>query len=119
MKCKNYRDLVAWKKAIELALAIYEETASFPPEERFGLTSQLRRGAVSVPSNIAEGQGRYSDAEFHHYLAIAHGSIREIETQVTLAELLKYLNQRGVDRLKGMSAEVGRLLNGLLKSTKQ
>ncbi len=116
MPVRNYRDLIVWKKAVDLALAVYQETACFPDEERFGLRSQMRRAAVSVPSNIAEGEGRRSRAEFRHFASIAHGSIREIETQVTIASLLGYLNKRAGERLEKQASEVGRLLNGLARS---
>ena len=80
MAVKSYRELMVWQKAIELVEAVYTATGSFPPQEVYGLTSQLRRAAVSVPSNIAEGQGRRSTAEFAHHLSIAYGSLCEIET---------------------------------------
>jgi len=83
---KSYRDLVAWQKAMDLVTAIYRLTASFPKEEVYALTSQLRRAAVSVPSNIAEGQGRHGAAEFRHFLRQASGSLMELETQVMIAE---------------------------------
>jgi four helix bundle protein len=77
---KSYRDLVAWQEAMDLVTAIYEITASFPKEELYGVTSQLRRAAVSIPSNIAEGQGRHGVAEFRHFLRQASGSLMEVET---------------------------------------
>src|SRR5271165_2329316 len=89
---KSYRDLVAWQKAMDLVTAIYQITASFPKEELYGLTSQRRRAAVSVPSNIAEGQGRHGVAEFRHFLRQAGGSLMELESQVMIAERLCYLN---------------------------
>src|ERR1700757_2166538 len=88
---ESYRDLVAWRKAMNLVTAVYEVTRSFPREELYGLTSQLRRAAVSVPSNIAEGQARFSRKEFHHFLSQARGSLVEIETQLMIARNLKYL----------------------------
>ena len=77
---RSYQDLIAWKKAMSLVIEIYRVTKGFPKEEIFGLTSQLRRAAVSVPSNIAEGQGRMSQGEFHQFLGQARGSLMEIET---------------------------------------
>jgi four helix bundle protein len=113
---RNYRDLVAWQKAMDLVEAINAATRSFPSEERYGLTNQLRRAAVSVPSNIAEGQGRRSPKEFHHFLALAHGSLREIETQMLIAQRLSYLDGHTTEVLMGQAGEVGRLITGLSNS---
>jgi four helix bundle protein len=85
---KSYRELVAWQKAMLLVTQIYRATKTFPVEERYGLTNQLRRAAVSVPSNIAEGQGRFSSRDFHRFLGTARGSLVEIETQVEIAKNL-------------------------------
>jgi four helix bundle protein len=92
MSIRNYADLIAWQKAMDLVEAVYKSTQCFPREELYGLTSQPRRAAVSIPSNIAEGQGRRTDPEFLHFLSIAHGSLREAETQILIAERLKYTN---------------------------
>jgi four helix bundle protein len=113
---KSYRDLVAWQKAMDLVTAIYQITASFPKEELYGLTSQLRRAAVSVPSNIAEGQGRRGAAEFRHFLRQASGSLMELETQMMIAERLLYVAPESANRILERSAEVGRILNGLINS---
>jgi four helix bundle protein len=83
------RNLLAWKKAMRLALHVYEETKGFPREELYGLTSQLRRAAISVPSNIAEGQARFSHKEFKHFLSTAKGSLAELDTQLLLARELR------------------------------
>jgi four helix bundle protein len=112
----NYRDLIAWKKAFDLALAIYRGTACFPDEEKYGITSQLRRAGVSVASNIAEGQGRNSKAEFRHYLSFAQGSLKEIETQLLIAIALGYCGDGQAAPLFAMASEVGRLINGLSRS---
>jgi len=112
----TYRDLVAWKKAIELVTEIYKATAGFPKDELYGLTSQLRRAAVSVPSNIAEGQGRLTKGEFQQFLGHARGSLLEVETQIIIALNLTYLNQDQANRLLSLAAELGRILNGLLSS---
>jgi len=109
----DYQDLIAWKRAFDLALAVYRETANFPIEERYGLKSQLRRAGISIPSNIAEGQGRHSRGEFVHYLFIALGSLKEAETQIMISDKLGYLKPNQTSRLMAMSAEVGRLINGL------
>ena len=88
---QSYRDLVAWNKAMELVMEVYMLTQGFPKEEIFGLMSQLRRSAVSIPSNIAEGQGRLSKGEFRNFLGNARGSLSELETQVLIAEKLNFL----------------------------
>jgi four helix bundle protein len=88
---RSYKDLVAWQRAMELVTATYKSTAGFPKEEQFGLTSQLRRAAVSIPSNIAEGQGRLSEKEFRYFLGQARGSLMEVETQFQIAQNLGYL----------------------------
>lgn len=114
----SYRDLVAWRKAMILVVQIYRATRTFPKDEVYGLTSQLRRAAVSVPSNIAEGQARYSRREFHHFLSNARGSLAEVETQIMLAADLTYLSSKDADTLLFKTAELGRILNGLIASTR-
>jgi four helix bundle protein len=116
MTVKRYDELIAWQKAMDLVEAVYTSTACFPKEEVYGLTQQIRRSAVSIPSNIAEGQGRRSTAEFLHHLSIAHGSLRELETQVLIATRLKLLKDNRREELLEMCAEVGRLINGLYNS---
>lgn len=113
---KSYRDLVVWQKAMDLVTAIYHITARFPREETYGLTSQLRRASVSIPSNIAEGQGRRGLAEFGHFLCQARGSLMELETQVLIAERLGYVSSSESRNLLQSAAEVGKVLNGLLTS---
>ncbi|MGA2905315.1 MAG: four helix bundle protein [Candidatus Korobacteraceae bacterium] len=113
---KSYRDLVVWQKAMDLVTAIYRITAHFPREEAYGLTSQLRRAAVSIPSNVAEGQGRRGLAEFRHLLRQASGSLMELETQVLIAERLGYVPSSEAHELLQGAAEVGKVLNGLLNS---
>ena len=115
---RSYRDLVAWQLAMNLVTEIYCATKMFPIEERYGLSNQLRRAAVSVPSNIAEGQARFSAKEFHRFLATARGSLAEIETQLEIAKTLGYLTRpQGAVLLKS-TAELGRVLNGLLAAIK-
>ena len=87
---RNYADLVVWQRAVDLTLATYALTAVWPREEVFGLTAQARRAAVSIATNIAEGQGRRSDREFQRFLNISHGSLRELETCVVISERLEY-----------------------------
>jgi len=115
---RSYRDLVAWQKAMKFVTAIYEVTQRFPSEERYGLTNQLRRASVSVPSNIAEGQARFSQKEFHHFLSMARGSLVEIETQLLIARNLKYLQPARAEDLLATADELGRILNGLISSIK-
>jgi four helix bundle protein len=111
-----YRDLIVWQKAVELVTEIYRVTRQFPKDEIYGLSSQIRRAAVSVPCNIAEGQGRLTRREFHQFLGYARGSLMEMETQVVIAGNLGDLQEDQVSRLLELSAEVGRILNGLLGS---
>ncbi len=111
-----YRDLIAWKKAMELVAEIYKATQKFPKEELYGITSQLRRAAVSVPSNIAEGQARLSAKEFRHFLSDARGSLVEIETQLMISQMLGFLSPDVSKLLLTRTSEVARILNGLLSS---
>jgi four helix bundle protein len=113
----DYRDLVVWQKAMDLVEQIYRCTLSYPVEERYGLTSQMRRAAVSVPSNIAEGQGRRStDIEFVRFLGIALGSLCELETQLEVSRRLKLVTSEQSASLQTSIEEVGRMLNGLIRS---
>lgn len=111
---KHYKDLLVWQKAIDLVTQVYVATRSFPREELYGLTSQIRRAAVSVPSNIAEGQARLTPGEFRQFIGIAKGSLSELDTQLIIAEKLGYLT--GPCPLFEQLAEVGRMLSGLLSS---
>ena len=113
MAVRSYEELKAWQRATDLVQAVYESARAFPREEVYGLTSQLKRAAVSVPSNIAEGQGRKTTREFLHHLSIAHGSLMEVGTQVLIAARLKYLTAAEADGLLERAAECGRLVNGL------
>jgi len=117
-KIKSYRELAAWIKAMELVTNIYRATQAFPKEEVFGLTSQMRRSAVSIPSNIAEGQGRLGRKEFIYFLGNARGSLMELETQIIIANNLNYIDKSVMDDLLERTSEVGRILNGLLSSLK-
>ena len=112
----TYADLKVWQAAMGLALDVYRQTQSFPKEEIYGLTSQLRRAAVSVASNIAESKGRFSDKELLHFLSQSRGSIFEIESQIIIAWRLGYFGQSTTDRLLKETAEVGRMINGLMKA---
>jgi four helix bundle protein len=116
MAVKTYQDLFAWQKAMDLAEETYRLTRDFPSEERFGLTSQLRRAAVSIPSNIAEGHERGSTSDYVRYLHIAKGSLAEAETQIVLATRLKFLTGKVAETWLTRASDVGRLLNGLVAS---
>lgn len=113
---KGYRDLIAWQKGMAMAESIYHATSQFPREEQFGLVSQLRRAGVSVPSNIAEGYGRGSKADFARFLRIALGSTREVETQVILAGRLHLADRDVLASLLTQAEEVAKILRGLLRS---
>jgi four helix bundle protein len=113
---ESYRDLIAWWKAMHLVREIYDATRLFPRDELYGLTSQLRRASVSVPSNIAEGQARFSSKEFCHFLSQARGSLVEMETQILIAQDLGYLPATKTRLLLQQAAELGRILNGLIAS---
>jgi four helix bundle protein len=116
IRVRSYRDLIAWRKSMELVFEVYRCTQTFPKSEIYGLVSQLRRAAVSVPSNIAEGQARLSTGEFRHFLGLARGSLMEVETQILIAQQLGYLELEKTELLLAISAEVGKVLNGLLTS---
>lgn len=116
MAVKSSRERIAWQKAMDFAVAVYRVTADFPKEEMYGLAHQLRKAAVSVPSNIAEGQGRRSTRDFLHFLSIAYGSLNESETQLLLAERLEFVAAPKATTLLTLSSEVGRLINGLVNS---
>ena len=116
MKITNYRDLIVWQKAVDLVVLAYELTGHFPKEEMFGLTSQLRKAAVSIPSNIAEGQARWSTKEFLHHLSIALGSTAEVNTQTLVSVRLKYVTQAQANLVPDKAAEVGKMINALAKS---
>ena len=109
----GYRQLVVWQKSMDL-VEVYRCTKSFPRDELFGLTSQMRRASISVPSNISEGKGRYTRGELVQFLFNARGSLLELQTQITLAGRLGYLGEAQVTNLEQRSAEVGRMLNGLI-----
>ena len=112
----SFRDLVVWQKAMALAADVYRSTKCFPRSEMYGLTSQIRRAAVSVPSNIAEGKGRLSKKEFVQFLAKARGSLCEVDTQLELSKVLEFMQFQDFERLSTQSSKVGRLLNALIVS---
>ena len=116
MAVQSYRQLVVWQKAMELVKLVYDLTRKFPKEELFGLTLQIRKAVISVPSNIAEGQGRSSTREFIRHLSIAYGSLMETETQGMIAEMQLYITPDECAELLFRTAEVGKLVNGLSNS---
>ena len=115
MTSRGHRDLLVWQQAMDLAQAVYEATSQFPHEERYGLTSQMRRAAVSITSNIAEGSGRSTNADYNQFLRIAKGSLRELETQIELAKRLKLLPPE-TGALDQLATSVGKLLDRLIQS---
>ena len=116
MKVTNYQELIVWQRAMDLVEEIYRATKDFPREELYALTNQIRRAAVSIPSNIAEGQGRRTTADFLRHLSIAYGSLRELETQAIIAHRLSYIAPTRLEDVINRAGEVGRLLNGLMAS---
>lgn len=116
---QSYRDLVAWQKAMVLARLVYDFTDAFPKTETFGLTIQMRRAAISIPSNIAEGQARYSEREFVHFLRNARGSLAELETQTLLAKDLGYLKEEPGQAILTAADELGRIISGLISSLRE
>ena len=113
MKINSYKDLIVWQKAMDLAEEVYRLSRAFPKEELYGLTSQLRRAVVSVPSNIAEGQARQSTAEFLNFLSIAQGSLAEVDTQQLLAQRFAYLTPQGATQAAGLIVEISKMLASL------
>lgn len=113
---RSHRDLIVWQRGMDLVVAVYDLCKNFPKDETYGLTSQIRRAAVSIPANIAEGQGRRLPGEFTQFLAHARGSLLELDTHLELAMRLGYINETQHFSVQRRIDEVGRLLNGLLKS---
>jgi four helix bundle protein len=111
---QNFEDLQVWQKAVELAVRIYALTRMFPDDERFGLTSQLRRSAVSVSSNIAEGRGRLSEGDFRQFLGIAQGSTYEVLTQLLIAKRLRFAPLEAIAECEDLSNEVSKMLSALI-----
>ncbi|MCC8037633.1 MAG: four helix bundle protein [Bacteroidales bacterium] len=116
MAYKNHRQLIVWQKGIALVKLIYQVTSTFPKTEVYGLSNQLQRAAVSIPSNIAEGQGRDSDSELDHYLRISNGSALEIDTQIEVAYILGYIDIETKNHVQSSIEEITRLISGFRKS---
>ncbi len=118
MSISRFRELKAWQLGMDLAERVYLLTDSFPKSETYGITSQIRRSAVSIPSNLAEGNGRDSTKEFLHFIAIAVGSICELETQLLLSQRLKYINMSDLETVLALLTETRRTIRGLQKALK-
>lgn len=112
---QDYRDLIVWKRAIELTVSIYKLTRTFPKDEQYGLSSQMRRAGVSVASNIAEGRGRLNAAEFRQFLGLAQGSVYELQTQLTVAKSLGLGDAGAVDQAQSLSNEVSKMLTSFIQ----
>ena len=115
---QSFRDLIVWQRSIQMAVAIYKLTQGFPKEETYGLTSQMRRAAVSIGSNIAEGHGRLSTGKYRQFLGIARGSNFELQTQLEIARALGIGDQKLLDNAEGISHEVGKMIFGVLEGIK-
>jgi len=115
---KSFRDLLVWQKAMQLAVSIYRLTQDFPRDELYGLTGQIRRAAVSIPSNIAEGHGRMGTGEYRQFLGIARGSNFELQTQIEIARALGLGDSKLLDDAEKLSFEVGKMISGILNAIK-
>ncbi len=119
MAGQDYHDLFAWQHAMNLVESVYRLTREWPKEEAYALTNQIRRAAVSVPSNIAEGQGRNTTKEFVHFLGVANGSLRELETQILIAARLQYTDEPTCAMVMKQATDAGNLLRGLIRSLRE
>jgi len=117
-KSSSYRELRIWQEAVKLALAVYRANMTFPKHELYGLTSQMRRAAVSIPSNVAEGKGHSSNGDFGRFLFHARGSLLELQTQILVAQGLEYLTEEQAAKLTQTTDDLGRGLNGLIQSVR-
>ncbi len=121
VSARNYRELIVWQEAIKIAKAVYQLTGKFPKQETYALADQIRRAAVSVPSNIAEGQARKSPGDFRRFLHIALGSLAEVDTQLVLAQEFEYLSKEDVDpmdeQIQGLRKKLYALINSLPPTT--
>ena len=115
---RSFKDLIVWQRSMDLAVTIYKITQKLPASELFGLTSQLRRGAVSIPSNIAEGYGRQSTGNYRQFLSISRGSLMEIETQIDICERLKYLAHPETENIFKEITEISKMLTSLISKIK-
>jgi four helix bundle protein len=113
---QSHRDLLVWQKSMDIAVAAYRSTTSFPTEERYGMTAQIRRAAASVPANIAEGYGRESPGAYALYLRVAQGSLKELETHFELAQRVGLIDDRTLTQLLKSAEEIGKMLRSLIRS---
>ena len=118
MKSSNYKELKVWQKAMDLTVEVYKLVKLLPKEETYALSDQMRRAVVSIPSNIAEGQGRNSDKEFIQFLSIARGSLWELETQIEICLRIGYIDQNLTTTIYNLIAEISKMLNALSNSLK-
>ena len=118
MKSSNYKELKVWQKAMDLTVEVYELVKLLPKEETYALSDQMRRAVVSIPSNIAEGQGRNSDKEFIQFLSIARGSLWELETQIEICVRIGYINQSLTTNIYNLIVEISKMINALSNSLK-
>lgn len=116
MKSSNYKELKVWQKAMDLTVEVYELVKLLPKEETYALSDQMRRAVVSIPSNIAEGQGRNSDKEFIQFLSIARGSLWELETQIEICVRIGYIDQSLTTNIYNLIAEISKMINALSNS---
>ena len=114
MRAKDYKDFIVWQKSIDLSVEIYKLVKLLPKTETYGLSDQMRRAVVSIPSNIAEGQGRSSAKEFMHFLSIARGSQKELETQIYICTRLEYFTEEEALNALNLCEEIGKMLNSLI-----
>ena len=115
---QTYRDLIVWQKSMSLVMMLYAETKGFPKEETFGLTSQIQRSVVSIPSNIAEGYGRNSTGDYSRFLQIASGSLYEFQTQLEISLQLGYLKKEKFEEINSLSIEIEKMLSSLISKVK-
>ncbi len=116
MKLSDYKQLKVWQKSMDLTIEIYSLVRLLPKEETYGLSDQMRRAVVSIPSNIAEGRGRFYDKEFLYFLSISRGSLYEIETQIEVCERLNYIDKAKTDKVRGLIIEISKMLIALVSS---
>ncbi|MCP4709763.1 MAG: four helix bundle protein [Planctomycetes bacterium] len=115
----SYRDLIVWQKSMSMVTDIYTVTRGFPKEEVYGLVSQIRRSAISIPSNIAEGYGRHGAKEYGRYLQISRGSLYELQTQLEVCININYLNDNELKKILPVCDEIGKMLNSMIKKLRE
>jgi four helix bundle protein len=118
-KIDSYRGLLVWQKSMDLVVISYQVAKRLPASELYGLTSQIQRAAVSVPSNIAEGYGRHHLGDYLHHLSVANGSLKELETHLLIAQRLSYLRESDIEAVLALAEEVGRMLRGLASALRR